>query len=163
MHSFLGHGSFCLRGSGPEMFMGFNFPWLWLGLVNHWAYQRLIHDPTVTPKFPCLDDYGNSNVLKKWIKLSWISLFPRLGLLLRLDRVPRPSWKNKFRLDWGEKILNFKNSLGGKVFEFCRPKCSRRLSFSRPSWSSYALILVVEVRPRVSLGVVVLSTIMCQS
>jgi hypothetical protein len=31
---------------------------------------RLIYNPTVTPKFHCLEDYGNSSVLEEWIKLS---------------------------------------------------------------------------------------------
>jgi hypothetical protein len=26
-----------LGGSGPKMFLGFDFPGLWLGLVNYWA------------------------------------------------------------------------------------------------------------------------------
>ena len=89
--------------------MGSDFSRLWLGLENYWAFQRLIHDPTVTHQFLCLDDYGNSNILKKWIKLSRPTLFPRLGLLSRLDRVPRSSRKNKFQRTWGGKILNFKN------------------------------------------------------
>jgi hypothetical protein len=36
-----------LGGSGLEMFLGFDFLGLWLELVNQWAYQRLIHDPTI--------------------------------------------------------------------------------------------------------------------
>jgi hypothetical protein len=30
-----------------------------------WAYMRLIHGPTVTPQFPCLEDYGNFHVLRR--------------------------------------------------------------------------------------------------
>jgi hypothetical protein len=75
-----------LGGPEPEMFLGFDFPGLRLGLVNYWACQRLIHDPIVTPKFPCLDDYENSSVLIKWIKLSRTNLISGLGLFSRLDQ-----------------------------------------------------------------------------
>jgi hypothetical protein len=32
---------------------------------NCWARMRLIHGPTVTPKFPCLEDYGNFCVSRR--------------------------------------------------------------------------------------------------
>ena len=62
----LGLGSFLLESEkwslrpGPKTFTSFDFPRLWLGPVGLWVWWRLIHDPTVTPKFPCLEDYGNS-------------------------------------------------------------------------------------------------------
>jgi hypothetical protein len=68
------------------MFLGFDFPRLRLGLVNYWACQRLIHDPTVTPQFSCPNDYGNFGVPKEWIKLSMSTLISGLGFLLRLDQ-----------------------------------------------------------------------------
>jgi hypothetical protein len=68
---------------------------------------------------------------------------------------PRPSRKNKFRLSQSGKILNFKNILGGKFFGFCRPNFSKRLGCSRRHQSFNAPIPVVDILPRVSLGMVV--------
>jgi hypothetical protein len=59
------------------MFSGSDTSGPWLALVNYWAYSvRLIHDPTVTPQFSCLEDYENSSVPKEWIKLSRHTLTP---------------------------------------------------------------------------------------
>jgi hypothetical protein len=35
-----------LEAQGPEVFLGFGFLGFRFGLVNYWAYQSLIHDPT---------------------------------------------------------------------------------------------------------------------
>ena len=53
--------------------------------------------------------------------------------------------------------MNLKNILGREIFEFCHPKFLRSLGCSRPHQSINVSISVVEVRPRVSLEVVVQS------
>jgi hypothetical protein len=66
-----------IGGSRTETFSGFDTSGPWLGPVNYWAYSvRLIHDPIVTPQFPCLEDYGNFSVPEEWIKLSRHTLTP---------------------------------------------------------------------------------------
>ena len=120
--------------------------------MNYWAWQRLIHGPTVTPQFPCFEDYGNSNVPEKMDQT--FEAHPNFGTWMVLEAWlnSRPCRKNKFRLNQGWKILNFENILGGKNFEFCRPNFLRHCS--RPRWSFNVLIRVVEVRPRVGLRLV---------
>jgi hypothetical protein len=51
-----------LEARGLEKFSGSNLNGLSHGPVSGWAGVRLIHDPTVTPQFPCPEDYGNSSV-----------------------------------------------------------------------------------------------------
>ena len=129
-----------------------DIPRLWLRLLNHWAWQRLIRDPTIILKFPCLDDYGNSGISKEWIKLSR----PTLILVHRwpsmLDQIEGLVEKINFNLVKGEKILNFKILLAGKFLNFCRLNFSRRLGCLRPcqsfneliKWSRFGQLSILE-------------------
>jgi hypothetical protein len=80
--------------------------------------MRLIHDPTVTPQFPCLEDYGTSSVLEEWIKLSrhtqilrhgWSSSHDRIrGLVEKINlgmAEAGNSWVSK--IFWAGKFLKF--------------------------------------------------------
>jgi hypothetical protein len=97
--------------------------------------MRLIHGPTVTPQFPCLEDYGNFHVF-------W-----------RMDQTLKTSW-----LVHGDLSVFFfffrRVHLGGKIFEFPVKKISRRFAGPRRRRSFNAPNQVVEARPRVEVGVV---------
>jgi hypothetical protein len=45
--------------------LGLRRSWASAWASNCCAHMRLIHGPTVTPQFPCLEDYGNFHVLRR--------------------------------------------------------------------------------------------------
>jgi hypothetical protein len=45
--------------------LGLRCSWASAWASNCWAHVRLIHGPTVTPKFPYLEDYGNFHVSRR--------------------------------------------------------------------------------------------------
>ena len=63
-------------------------------------------------KFRCLDKVGQP-----------FEAFPNSGawLFLKVGPILRPSWKNEFWHDWGEKNFEIQNILDGKFFENCCP------------------------------------------
>jgi hypothetical protein len=52
-----------IRGVVSEV-LGLRLSWVSVWVSNCWAHIKLIHGPTVTPQFPCLEDYGNFYVLR---------------------------------------------------------------------------------------------------
>jgi hypothetical protein len=120
-----------IRGVVSEV-LGLRRSWASAWASNCWAHVRLIHGPTVTPNFLVWKTMEISMCYGEWIKLSKLTLIPGIRRLSRLACM---------------------RGLVGQNF-FPVKKISRRFIGSRRRRSFNVPILVVEVRPRVGVGVV---------
>jgi hypothetical protein len=101
-----------IRGVVSEA-LGLRRSWASAWASNCWARMRLIHGPTVTPQFPCLEDYGNLCVLHRMDQT--LKAYPNSGDSKAFEAClyEGTCWsRRKFFLNfdeyiWAGKFLNF--------------------------------------------------------